>query len=262
MIPPDKTRLGILCLGVLPTVALLYALGRLKLLYYYRTFGVDPGGLELTFQDYLFESWFTAQNVLFFLVLWWVVAKTRSLWLASVGIAYSLIPIASHYAFEFGQGWPSSLLIDYRHTLLKLVPFAVLAGVWLFRPSQRPALRELTWRLPRAGRVLFALVTLAWAISSAKHFGSFDANRAIRDPERFLVRVQLGPGVDPSIRETSARDDLYLLHSNRLQLVLWDRTGFRYGTSSQIRTLVVPRSAVDWVESRKRFEIQPGSQFL
>ena len=138
----------------------------------------------------------------------------------------------------------------------------MLAGLWLFGQTHRKALRDLSWPVPRAGRALFVLITLAWAVSSAKHFGSFDANRAMQHPGEYLLRVQLGRAVDPSIRDASERDELYLLHANRDRMLLWDRTGFAFGSTPEIKTLVVPRSAVEWIEGRKPFQVQPGSQFL
>jgi hypothetical protein len=38
--------------------ALAYALGFLKSLYYFSTFGIGLRSLDLSPQDYLFESWF------------------------------------------------------------------------------------------------------------------------------------------------------------------------------------------------------------
>jgi hypothetical protein len=251
-----------LLLGCVSAFALLYVLGRLKLLYFHQAFGVDLASLELALGDYLFESWFTAQNLLFFVLVWWIVLKTRSVWAGCLGVAYALIPLSSHYAFAFPDSWLAALLIGYRHTLLKLIPCAMLAGLWLCGPTHRKALRDLSWPVPPAGRALFALITLAWAVSSAKHFGSFDANRAMQYPGAYLLRVQLGPAADPSIREASQHDELYLLHANADRLILWDRTGFTYGSTSEIKTLVVPRSAVEWLEGRKQFQVQPGSRFL
>lgn len=248
--------------GSLFACALLYVLGRLKLLYYYQAFGIGLADIEPTLGDYLFESWFTAQNLLFFVLMWWVVLKTRSIWAGCVGVAHALIPLSSHYAFAAPDGWLAGLLIGYRHTLLKLIPFATLAALWLLGESQRKALRHLSWPAPRAGRALFGLIALAWAVSSAKHFGSFDANRAMRHPDQYLLRVTLGPAADPSIPQMSEHDELFLLHAGRERMTLWNRTDFCFGSSSEIRTLVVPRSAVEWLEGRKRFQVQPGSRFL
>ena len=257
-----RYKLGMFSLGGVFAFALLYVLGRLKLLYFYQAFGIDLADVEPTFGDYLFESWFTAQNLLFFVLVWWVVLKTRSIWAGCVGVAHALIPLSSHYAFALPDGWLPGLLIGYRHTSLKLIPFAMLAGLWLSGHTHRKALRDLSWPVPLAGRALFALITLAWAVSSAKHFGSFDANRAMRHPDEYLVRIKLGPAADPSIREASECHELYLVHANPDRMTLWDRTGFTFGSTSEIKTLVVPRSAVAWIEGRKRFQVQPGSRFL
>ena len=67
-------RYGVGCLvaGGLAATGVLYVLGRLKSFYYYSAFGIDPGSLEIGFWDHLFESWFTVQNLLFLVLLWWI----------------------------------------------------------------------------------------------------------------------------------------------------------------------------------------------
>ena len=172
--------------------AVAYALGWLKSLYYFKAFGIGTGLVDLSWRDLMLESWFVLQNVLFFVVLWWVVLKTRLVWAGFVGLLHALIPIAAHYAFAL-PGWPAAdWLIDYRHTLLKLIPFAVLAVVWWAHRERRPALRELSWPHGSAALALFAVVTLAWAVSTAKHAGSFDPARAMRPPEKLSSRCGTG----------------------------------------------------------------------
>jgi hypothetical protein len=244
--------------GAAAATAGLWVLGRLKLVYYYSTFGVDVGSLELTFADQLFESWFTAQNVLFVVLLWWIALKTRAVWVAAIALAHALIPIASHYAFVYHDLAPAGFLIRYRHTLLKLVPFAALGLILVFQPGHRRTLRDLRPPLPPAGSVLFAVIVLSWAISSAKHFGSFDAQLALREPAAHLARVRLASSSIPAPHP----DELYVLHAGADRVVLWDSTGFRYGETDRIRTLVVSRSTIEWLEGHKAFQIQPANRFL
>jgi hypothetical protein len=257
-----RLGLGWPLVGGVAAVGGLYVLGRLKSLYYYQTFGVDIGSLDLDFWDHVFESWFTAQNLLFLVLLWWIALKTRSIWIACIAAVYALIPMASHYAFVFHDSAAAAFLIGYRHTLLKLIPFAVLIVVWAFFPRHRGVLKDLSLPIPPVGLVLFTVIALAWAISAAKHFGSFDANLVTRDPAAHLVRVRLGSGFGPT---RPPAEELYVLHASRESVILWDHTGFN-GTDSgsvpSIRTLVVPRSAVEWIEGRKTFRVQPGNRFL
>ena len=246
--------------GLVAVAGLLALLGRLKLLYFYSTFGVELGSLDLSVRDQMFESWFVAQNLLFTLLLWWIALKTRASWVICVAVIHALLPIATHYAFIYHEAPLAAFLIDYRHTLLKLVPFVVLLLVWVFQPRQREVLSSLRSPLPLAGNVLLAIVLCSWGVSAAKHFGSFDANLVLRDPATHLSRVRLVtadrvPGLEPPA-------EAYLLHVNHESLVLWDPTGFDYGRSRDLRTFVVPRRSVEWVEATKSFSVQPGNRFL
>jgi len=240
-----------------------YALGWLKTVYYFRAFGIELSMLSMSAGDYLLASWFVVQNVLFFLLLWWVVLKTRLRWAAGIGFAYALIPIASHYAFAMhdspGVGW----LIHYRHTLLKLIPFVVLLVIWFAHPRLRDPLKNLRWPHARPGLLLFGLITLSWALSTAKHFGSFDANRTMLLTDQHLSRVKIraAPG-DSGPGFAYESEALYLLHATDDTLILWDRSGYRYGISPGIRILFVPRTRLQWVEAEKLFQLQPGSQYL
>lgn len=239
-------------------VAFLWVLGRLKMLYYFGAFGVGLGSLELTPIKFWFESWFVAQNTVFVAMLCWLALKTRIRWVAGLALLHALIPLAAHYAFAFHGSAAAELLIDYRHTLLKLLPFAGLAAVWLFRPGQRRELASLRSPLSPAGSVLFVIVLASWSISTAKHFGSFDANLAMRDPSAHLTRVRLAPGSGIP----AAANEYFLLHANRDTLLLWDTGAFVYGESTELRTLAVSRSTVEWVEATRRFAVQPGGRFL
>src|SRR5215831_10500673 len=110
-------------LGVFTAIA--YVLGWLQYFYYFDTFGIRIAAVELSVQDYLLNSWFVVENVLFFLILAWVVIKTPRWWSFVVGVAYFLIPIAAHYGFFYPGWWGADFLIEYRHTLLKFIPFGL-----------------------------------------------------------------------------------------------------------------------------------------
>ena len=247
---------GQLIVGGSAGVVWLYVLGRLKSVYYYGTFGLDPQELGLDFQDYLFESWFPAQNVLFLILLWWIALKTRSRWVALVAVAHALIPIAAHYAFLDHDAAAAAFLIRYRHTLLKLVPFAVLVAVWTLMPYRRTALRSLAPPVPPAGLALFAIVALAWSISTAKHSGGFDGNLVLSEPEAHLPRARLG------VSGPHGSTEFHVLRAGPDSVALWDPSGFVYGRTDEVRTLVVPRSTVEWIGRRRAAQVQPGNRFF
>jgi hypothetical protein len=154
-----------------------------------------------------------------------------------------------------GAAW----LIRYRHTLLKLLPFAVLGITWIAHRERRPALRHLAWPHGAAGLTLFVVVILAWSLSTAKHFGSYDAQRALLWPDRHLMRVRVLPRGGAPVPDG---DPLYLLHASETSLTLWDAAGHVYGSGRALRVLVLPRARFDWVESLRRPELQPGGQYL
>lgn len=241
----------LLALGLLAGLAWLS--GWLKTLYYFTAFGVDLGLLELGTGDYLRESWFVLQNLAFFLLMWWVALRSRSRFILGVAGLYSLLPIAAHYAFAFDGSWADAL-IRYRHTLLKLVPFAVLVLAWLLLRGRRQALRSLAWPYGRAATLLWGLVIVSWTISAAKHFGSFDAQRALRDPDRFLSRVRVEPAPRPA-------GDWYLLASGSAEVVLWRRPESGESTDS-VHVTILRRSDLEVLELQRRRQIQPGNQFF
>jgi hypothetical protein len=246
MIPVVKLALR-LAAAMAAAVALCAFLGRLKLLYYYKSFGVDLGLLAPGTGELLFESWFVVQNLLFVLLFWWVALKSRALWVGILAVLHALIPIAAHYAFLAHETAWARFLIDYRHTLMKLLPFAALGLVWLLQSDRREALRSARPPLPAAGMALFALVALAWSISTAKHCGSFDANLVLREPASQLPRVTL------------PECDGFLLRADEERLLLWEPEGFDGG---EIRTRIVPRSEIDEVELVRPHQVQPGNRYL
>jgi hypothetical protein len=235
----------------------------LKTVYYFKAFGIGVGVLDLSGGDYLLESWFVVQNVLFFVLLWWIALRTRLRWVGAVGACYSLIPIASHYAFAFHDSPLASFLIQYRHTLLKLIPFGVLVVVWSLHPQRREPLKTLRWTRGPGAAALCALITLAWAVSTSKHCGSFDANLALSRTADHLAKVRIRSSVGTDAERFPGDDaELYLLYAGETTLVVWDRSNFRYGSSTEIRTWILDRSSVDWIEVTAAFDVQPGRQFL
>jgi hypothetical protein len=248
--------------GVALLAAVACLLGWVKTVYYFHAFGLRLSPRELSLADHAGESWFVLQNVLLFLGLWWIVIRTRQLWAAAVGLLHAAIPIGAHYAFAVVDWAPAAWLIHYRHALLKLLPFAVLAGVWLFQPRLRPRLRSFAWDHGGGPLALLAVVTFCWSLSAAKHFGSYDAQLALLAPDDHLLRVRIPDGASRVAGPAAGGERLYLLHSDENRLVLWDGAGFVYGSSAALRIVIVSREALPWFEGRRALQLQPGSQFL
>ena len=259
-----QSRWGTVLLGLAGFIVVAFALGWLKTLYYFDAFGIGLSSLELPVQAYLFESWFVLQNVFFFVLLFWFVVKTGRWWAIVLGVFYFFLPIASHYAFLADRQWFAEWLIHYRHTLLKFVPFGVYAATWLFDKRSFQSLKSLSWPHSKAALSLFVIFILAWAISTAKHFGSFDANRVLRSPQQYLSRVKLHPESSIAAQsQVSGEDELYVIYASPSRYFLWNHEGFRFAEpDQQVHLLVIPKEAVEWVESWKPFQVQPGSAFF
>lgn len=239
--------------AVLPLVAFALLLGWLKILYYYAAFGVELGLLDLDAVDYLRESWFVWQNLAFFVLAWWVALAVRRIWVVAAALLYSLIPIAAHYAFAF-EGAVASALIHHRHTLLKLIPFALLIVAWLVHGDRRGALRGHGLRFGRAAALLYVLVAASWAISAAKHFGSYDALRAMQAPDAYLSRVEI-----EGIAGEEGR--WYLLAAGPDEVVLWRRPDAG-AQADCVEVRVVPRESVPSLRLSRRRQVQPGGRYL
>jgi hypothetical protein len=273
-----KRRLETLVSAATFLGALAYLLGWLKLFFFYQTFGVGLDLAQVPVQEYVLESWFVIENVVFLLLLWWVVLKVRSRALFVLGVVYSILPIASHYAFAASPqwNWVAEPLIHYRHTVLKFIPLVTLPVVYaLSNASKRAALRELTWPYTQGSLVIGCILAAAWAISTAKHFGSFDANQVVRCPDDFLPKVELRTSGDaiPS-------RPLHLLRTTPDSYILVDlSTGpvFSAGcapttatelTRSDVQSVpkvglvIVPKTSVRWIDGTMNFQIQRGWMIL
>ena len=250
-------------LGVLTAVA--YVLGWLQAFYYFDTFGVRLAAVEMSPQDYLLNSWFVVENVVFFLILIWAILTMPRWWTVLLGVAYFFIPIGSHYAFFHPHVWGANFLIEYRHTLLKFIPFGLLIAVGLLNGvdslRRRTSITSLSGPQGRLGFVLVAVLVGAWSVSVAKHFGSYDANLELRYPDRMLSRIRLHLSTEAG--EAAAlmqADGLYLVHATPSQLFVWNSEGFSYGQPNQkVSVYVIARDKVRWFETDKRFQVQRGT---
>ena len=268
-----KLELVLSWVGLVTAVA--YCLGWLKVFYYFDAFGIGLQGLELSPTDYLFESWFVLENVAFFILLAWLVIHSRHWAMWIVGVVYALVPILSHYAFLYPHNALAVFLISYRHTILKIVPFVVLIVLviaeWAVpaepersgRGLVATSMRHLAWPYSHGALAVFVMVIAAWSISTAKHFGSYDANQAMLSPDEYLPRVtvELKPG--EASRTNLTGSELFLLFANQRQLFIWDRSGFSFSPGpSAVKILVVPRQDVRVLALTKPHYIQRGSLYL
>jgi hypothetical protein len=257
---PMKIRLEGLLSWLTIITAVAYALGWLKTSYYFDAFGIGVPSLGLSLPDYLFESWFVLENVVFVVLLAWYAAKTQYRWAwVLLGIT-ALTPLISHYAFLVPEYRIAKFLILYRHDILKFVPLGVYATT-LVDVRARHKLKDITWPHGKPALVYAAIILVAWSISTAKHFGSFDAARAQMWPDEYLSRAVLH--TKSPANESGGPHEFYSLFATSQTVFLWDHRGFRFGAPDQrIDVIAVPREEVQWQESSKTFQIQPGSLFF
>jgi hypothetical protein len=255
-----RLRLESLLAALTLISAVAYSLGWLKSLYYYQTFGVGLDMAGLSVQDYLFESWFVVENVLFFILFWWIILKSRRFWAMCIGVLYALIPLASHYAFSAPDWMMAVILIDYRHTLLKWIPLIVIFIIWLVDRKAKLNLWDLSWPYSQGALILFFIVILAWSVSTAKHFGSFDANRVLRSPEKYLAKIRINP--KESLPNWDASRKLHVLRTTEEFVILLDLSKSTIDKKKVINLVMVPKDAVSWVEGTFELQIQHGGQYL
>jgi hypothetical protein len=239
--------------------AVAYALGWLKSFYFYRAFGVNLDLAGLSTQDYLFESWFVLENVVFFLILWWVVLKAPTWWAICLGGAYSLIPIAAHYAFARPEWTGAAALISSRHTLLKFVPFALLAFRYFCGGrTVRASLQTATWPYGQAALGLCLAIAVAWAVSTAKHFGSFDALQYMAAPDEYFSSVRVRAGAD--LQGWDESQTFYFLRKTDSNYLLLDLRRLR--DEHRIGLVVLPLDHLRVLKGFVRHQVQPGNRWF
>lgn len=241
--------------------AFAYSLGWLKTYSYFQTFGIGLGALDLSIEDYLFESWYVLENVLFFLLMGWLAVKSKRVWVYVLWALYLTVPLGTHAAYQYRSWFGADWLIGHQHTVLKFVPFVVLAILWLADRGAAKQMADMSWPHGRFAGVVFLLVTAAWAISAAKHFGGGDANQVLLDPATHLSRVRLHVAEDvPPVLAAEPEATLYLLYASPNRYFVWDTSGFSFfQPPRRARVLIVPRENVKWIETWKEVQVQPGS---
>jgi hypothetical protein len=260
----QRIKLEVILSTLTALAAVAYSLGWLKTLYYFQAFGIGLPSLQLSVQDYLFESWFVLENVFFFVLFSWCAVKTARWWVIAIALIYSFLPIAAHYAFLASGHAPAEFLIKYRHTILKFLPLAVLLVVWIFDRSSFQKLKDLSWPYGDAAFVLFVTVVLAWSVSTAKHFGSYDANSVQRSPDRYLPHAKVHFASNVSEKPLTAEaSELYVIYETPARYFLWNHTDFKFGESdTKLHLIVIEKERIEWVETWKSFQVQQASLFL
>ncbi|MCH7779629.1 MAG: hypothetical protein IH848_02180 [Acidobacteria bacterium] len=234
-------------------------IGWLKTVYFLRPFGLSPAALDSGWVESAFQSWYVVQNLVYFTWIVWLVVQTRRFTFALVAVVYSLIPLATHYAFlHYDRVWVR-WWVDHQHTWLKLVPLLLLALVVVGRI--RGGGLQWRWRHGAAGLVLLGMVTGSWGLSAAKHFGSYDAERILHRPDELLPRVELTWKESPPAR-WEAGGDLFLLHEDRLTLVVVEFTAGTGWERRMPRVHTIGRGELRHVVVSPRTAVQPGGQYL
>jgi hypothetical protein len=259
--------------------ALAYSLGWLKMFFYFQVFGISLPELEIPIQNYLFESWYVIENLLFLLVMWWAVVRAKCsptckivLWI--LAIVYSLIPLSAHYAYSYPGFAPALFLSRHEHSILKFAPFILIVGLVLYdfvlkkrgKEYRVLALRTpetLAWPYSKFSLVISLVIFVSFAISMAKHIGAADANRALRSRDEWLTRVTLHiSSPTPELSGLAKHTDLYLIYASPSRYFLLDSSLFSGAAGRQVHVIVVPREKVDWIEKSYSFQVHPGSVYF
>src|SRR5262249_55811543 len=160
----------------------------------------------------------------------WFVVKTGYWWSWVLLVIVVLTPILSHYAFVFPNSAFAQFLINYRHDVMKFIPLGVYVAALVHAPT-RSRLKNLSWPGGSAAGVYTVILVLAWSVSTAKHFGSFDAARAQSRPDDYLSRVAVhGKSAIPDLDSAS---DLYLIYATSQHYLIWKHQGFQFGAPGQ-----------------------------
>lgn len=245
-----------------------YSLGWIGSSYYYGTFGVGLESTELSAQDYLFASWYTTQSVLFFILLLWIAVIARRKWVYGLALLYLPIPYVTDWSYAHlsspAWGWLLRWFVDVPHSILKFIPFLALLVVIRMHKDTRERFKEFSWPHGNFALAVLSLVVIAWSISAAKHFGTSEANRLLRDPSNYLLQVKLLHVSEnmPSLKPVEARQSLYLLHYGPHRCILLDETGYTFGQrGGQVVILYVPSEKIEMVEGARVVQLYPGHLF-
>ncbi len=241
-----------------------YSLGWIRTSYYFRSFGIGLESVEYSPQDYLFASWYTVENVMFFVLLWWVAAMARKKWVYVVAALYLPLPYLTDLSYSHLSsptwGWLFWLFVSIPHSILKFVPFLILGAVIMRNKEGYAIFKESSWPHGNFALVALSIAAIAWSISAAKHFGTSDANNILRDPAKTLLHVKLRvlDGA-PNLKPIETRQSIYLLYYSAHRCILLDTTGFTFGQSgAHFTILYVPPEKIEMIDGLKNADLDPG----
>lgn len=126
--------------------------------------------------------------------------------------------------------------------------------------DSRERFKEFSWPHGNFALAVLSLVVVAWSISAAKHFGTSDANRLLRDPSNYLLQVKLHVSESmPSLKPVETRQSLYLLYYSPHRCILLDETAYTFGQrGGQVAILYVPTDKIEMVEGARVVQLYPG----
>lgn len=204
--------------------AVSYAMGWLKVKNYYRILGLDLALLELPLQSYLFESWFSVKNYLFFLLFWWITVRSKSLTMWFLAAIYSVLPFFLYHCNAmcvkvsstlFYQDWallhlaPIVVVLLLYLSMYHLQKHPVQAGIrhftgdlslflkyvwllWEADPGSRftSEKRSSYWPYGREILVFFFFLVTLWSLISTQILAKIHAIRALRFPEHHFSKIK------------------------------------------------------------------------
>jgi hypothetical protein len=258
-----ELRFGKIASSLTLIAAWAYSLGWIKTLYYFRTFGIGLESVELAPQDYLFASWYVIENVMFFLLLLWVVAVSGRRWPWLFVAAYLPVPLLTEWSYSHLDHWSCRWLVAVPHSVLKFLPFVVLIIVISVHRDSVSRLREFSWPHGNFALALLLIVAIAWSISAAKHFGSSEAKEVLRCPQKILQHVEFCVSdTAEELKLIGNQRCLYLLYFNSHRCMLLDITGYKFGPEkSSVGIIDIPTQKIKLIDSFREVQMDPGNLF-
>jgi hypothetical protein len=238
-----------------------YSLGWIKTVYYYSMFGVGTESLDLSVQDYLFASWYTVENVLFFILLMWIASIVGRLWVFVVVLLYLPIPYFTDLCYAHLDsplfGWFTQWFVASPHGILKFVPFIVLF-IALVDPDTRQKFKAVSWKYGSFPTAVLILIVVAWSISAAKHIGTTDAKKGLRDPAKYYLEVRSPILEKIGLGTTEPASPAFLFYYSKTRCVIFRlRNGFDKNGSIEI--FYLPPEKIDGLSGRFSLNFDAGS---
>jgi hypothetical protein len=260
-----ELKLGSVVSSLSLLTAWAYSLGWIKSLYYYSAVGIGLEQLELAPQDYLFASWYTVENTMFFLLLLWIAALSGKLWPWIFVLVYLPIPWFTDWSYQHLSNPICRYFVENPHSILKFFPFALLLLIAAIDKHSIPLLRASTWNQGNFGLALLLVVAVAWSISAAKHIGTSDAKRVLHNPKAYLMHVNLHfTDAAADLKSIESRPSLYMFSFSEKHCIVLELSDYQNVSSQPSQNVVgqhvhlfaIPRDSLRFVDGT--FEV-PGA---